>query len=145
MPIRNPFRRAPGAEAAEEAQRAGADNGFKNTAVSGAKPLDIKETAEYKLSGKTIRRHPRARSQDASHGYGLTLALEINDSGVYLPVRCAFLGPEQLRLQCDYESLVPSQLVLTLAPAIPAAGEAHLLALQVKCLHHILESPESAR
>ncbi|KAF3043484.1 hypothetical protein E8E12_009508 [Didymella heteroderae] len=56
MPIRNPFRRAPGAEAAE----APADNGFKNTAVSGAKPLEIKDTTEYKLS-------------------------EINDSGVYLP------------------------------------------------------------
>ncbi|KAF3053069.1 hypothetical protein E8E11_000170 [Didymella keratinophila] len=58
MPIRNPFRRAPGAEAAEAPN--GADNGFKNTAVSGAKPLEIKDTTEYKLS-------------------------EINDSGVYLP------------------------------------------------------------
>ncbi|KAL1654581.1 hypothetical protein SLS61_002770 [Didymella pomorum] len=60
MPIRNPFRRAPGAEAAEAPN--GADNGFRNTAVSGAKPLEIKDTTEYKLS-----------------------ALEINDSGVYLP------------------------------------------------------------
>ncbi|KAJ4342457.1 hypothetical protein N0V87_001076 [Didymella glomerata] len=58
MPIRNPFRRAPGAEAAEAPN--GADTGFKNTAVSGAKPLEIKDTTEYKLS-------------------------EINDSGVYLP------------------------------------------------------------
>ncbi|KAJ4380580.1 hypothetical protein N0V86_003939 [Didymella sp. IMI 355093] len=60
MPIRNPFRRAPGAEATDEAQRNGADNGFKTTAVSGAKPQEIKDTTEYKLS-------------------------EINDSGVYLP------------------------------------------------------------
>lgn len=67
MPIRNPFRRAPGAEATEEAQRAGADNEFKNTAVSGTKPLEIKDTPEYKLSGKTIRRLPRARSLDAHH------------------------------------------------------------------------------
>ncbi|KAF2833126.1 hypothetical protein CC86DRAFT_277667 [Ophiobolus disseminans] len=61
MPIRNPFRRAPGApEAVEENQRNAAENGFKDTTVSGAKPLQIKDPAEYKLS-------------------------EINDSGVYLP------------------------------------------------------------
>lgn len=58
MPIRNPFRRAPGAEATEETQRNGADSGFKDTAVSGAKPLEIKDSAEYKLSGKTPRRRP---------------------------------------------------------------------------------------
>jgi hypothetical protein len=63
MPIRNPFRRAPGAEAAEAPN--GADTGFKNTAVSGAKPLEIKDTTEYKLSGKIIRGHPQARSSDA--------------------------------------------------------------------------------
>jgi len=58
MPIRNPFRRAP--EATDEAQRNASDNEFKNTAVTGAQPLQIKDSAEYKLS-------------------------EINDSGVYLP------------------------------------------------------------
>jgi len=58
MPIRNPFRRAP--EATDEAQRNAPDNEFKNTAVTGAQPLQIKDSAEYKLS-------------------------EINDSGVYLP------------------------------------------------------------
>jgi hypothetical protein len=67
MPIRNPFRRAPGAEATDEAQRNGADNGFKTTAVSGAKPQETKDTTEYKLSGKTIRGYPRVRSPDALH------------------------------------------------------------------------------
>ncbi|XPS75284.1 hypothetical protein M3J07_007365 [Ascochyta lentis] len=60
MPIRNPFRRAPGAEANDEAQRNATDSGFKSTAVSGVPPLQTKDSAEYKLS-------------------------EINDSGVYLP------------------------------------------------------------
>lgn len=55
MPIRNPFRRAPGAEATDEAQRNATDNGFKNTAVSGTQPLQINDTAEYKLSGKQSR------------------------------------------------------------------------------------------
>lgn len=60
MPIRNPFRRAPGAESVDEAQRNATDGGFKSTAVSGAQPTAIKDATEYKLS-------------------------EINDSGVYLP------------------------------------------------------------
>jgi hypothetical protein len=49
-------------EAADEAQRSAPENGFKSTAVSGATPLQVKDPVEYKLS-------------------------EINDSGVYLPVR----------------------------------------------------------
>lgn len=53
MPIRNPFRRAP--EATEEAQRSANDNEFKNTAVSGAQSLQIKDPAEYKLSGELAR------------------------------------------------------------------------------------------
>lgn len=53
MPIRNPFRRAPGTEATDEAQRTGPDNGFKDTAVSGAQPMQIKDSTEYKLSGET--------------------------------------------------------------------------------------------
>ncbi|RMZ68889.1 Family 51 glycoside hydrolase [Pyrenophora seminiperda CCB06] len=60
MPIRNPFRRTGGPEPVEEAQRSASENGFKNTAVSGTTPLQIKDPIEYKLS-------------------------EINDSGVYLP------------------------------------------------------------
>lgn len=75
MPIRNPFRRAPGAEATDEGQRNGADNDFKNTAVSGAKPLEIKDTTEYKLSGKMIRGHPRMRSPDAPNVNGRLLLL----------------------------------------------------------------------
>jgi len=62
MPIRNPFRRAGAPEVAdvEGSQRNAAENGFKDTTVSGAQPLQMKDSAEYKLS-------------------------EINDSGVYLP------------------------------------------------------------
>jgi hypothetical protein len=55
MPIRNPFRRAPGAsEVVDENQRNAAENGFKDTTVSGAKPLQIKDPAEYKLSGEAL-------------------------------------------------------------------------------------------
>jgi hypothetical protein len=52
MPIRNPFRRAGAPEVVEEGQRNAAENGFKDTSVSGAKPLQIKDPAEYKLSGE---------------------------------------------------------------------------------------------
>jgi hypothetical protein len=69
MPIRNPFRRAPGAEATDEAQRNATDNGFKSTAVSGAQPLQIKDPTEYKLSGETSRELPRMRSPDALYVY----------------------------------------------------------------------------
>ncbi|KAH8731002.1 hypothetical protein GQ44DRAFT_605543 [Phaeosphaeriaceae sp. PMI808] len=60
MPIRNPFRRAGAAEVVDESQQNGTDNGFRDTTVSGAKPLQLKDPAEYKLS-------------------------EISDNGVYLP------------------------------------------------------------
>ncbi|KAJ9647728.1 hypothetical protein H2199_001502 [Coniosporium tulheliwenetii] len=63
MPIiRNPFRKS-GVEPQGENRpplQGGADRGFQQTKVVGAKPVDIKEPTEYKLS-------------------------EINDSGVYLP------------------------------------------------------------
>lgn len=52
MPIRNPFRRAGAPETVDESQRNAAENGFNDTAVSGAKPLQIKDPAEYKLSGE---------------------------------------------------------------------------------------------
>ena len=52
MPIRNPFRRAPGAEAADETPRNAPDSGFNSTAVSGAPPVSTKDTTEYKLSGE---------------------------------------------------------------------------------------------
>ncbi|CAI6246149.1 unnamed protein product [Periconia digitata] len=61
MPIRNPFRRAGAADLLED--RPAAERASQidiNTASTGAKPLQNKEPAEYKLS-------------------------EINDSGVYLP------------------------------------------------------------
>jgi hypothetical protein len=54
MPIRNPFRRAGVPEAVDESQRNAAENGFKDTTVSGAKPLQVKDPAEYKLSGETL-------------------------------------------------------------------------------------------
>lgn len=59
MPIRNPFRRAGGAETLEDA-RSGAERGFFNSPGSGSKPVEIKEPTEYKLS-------------------------EIDDNGAYLP------------------------------------------------------------
>lgn len=52
MPIRNPFRRAGGAEVLDDSQRTTPDLGFQKTAVAGAKPIEIKEPTEYKLSGK---------------------------------------------------------------------------------------------
>lgn len=60
MPIRNPFRRVGAPDDMDEKQRSTPDSGFKDTTVSGAKPLQRKDPAEYKLS-------------------------DINDSGVYLP------------------------------------------------------------
>ena len=52
MPIRNPFRRAPGAEAADETPRNAPESGFNSTAVSGAPTASVKDTTEYKLSGE---------------------------------------------------------------------------------------------
>lgn len=67
MPIRNPFRRAGAPEQVDETQRSAPENGFKSTAVSGATPLQVKDPAEYKLSGETsmtcaggVRRVPGA-------------------------------------------------------------------------------------
>jgi hypothetical protein len=54
MPIRNPFRRAGAPEVVDEGQRNAAENGFTDTTVSGAKPLQIKDPAEYKLSGEPL-------------------------------------------------------------------------------------------
>ena len=57
MPIRNPFKRgAGGLDTTEGIPRDSteyASNGFQKTNVVGAKPIDIKEPVEYKLSGKT--------------------------------------------------------------------------------------------
>ena len=57
MPIRNPFKRgAGGVDTIEVMSRdslENASNGFQKTNVVGAKPIDIKEPVEYKLSGKT--------------------------------------------------------------------------------------------
>lgn len=56
MPIRNPFKRGPGGlESADGLPRETTEsgsNGFQKTNVVGAKPIDIKEPLEYKLSGK---------------------------------------------------------------------------------------------
>lgn len=57
MPIRNPFRRAPGGvDVQDENQRpiahGGVENGgFQRANTVGSKPVDIKEPTEYKLSG----------------------------------------------------------------------------------------------
>ena len=91
MPIRNPFKRgAGGLDTTEEIppnSLENAGNGFQKTNVVGAKPIDIKEPVEYKLSGKTAfpvavlyscRGVPRMNQR--------LLLTEINDSGVFLPV-----------------------------------------------------------
>lgn len=65
MPIRNPFRRAP--EATDEAQRNAPDNEFKNTAVTGAQPLQIKDSAEYKLSGAFVVPRASANAVASNH------------------------------------------------------------------------------
>jgi hypothetical protein len=54
MPIRNPFRRAGAPEATDDSQRNAAENGFKDATVSGAKPLQMPDSAEYKLSGEPL-------------------------------------------------------------------------------------------
>jgi hypothetical protein len=51
MPIRNPFRRTAGQEGVLD-DRTASDRQAQNIAGSGAKPLQIKEPTEYKLSGK---------------------------------------------------------------------------------------------
>ena len=61
MPIRNPFRRAGVPEVVDEGQRSAAESDFKDTSVSGAKPLQVKDPAEYKLSGETRSHAPRER------------------------------------------------------------------------------------
>jgi hypothetical protein len=57
MPIRNPFKRGAGGldttEAIPQDSTENASNGFQKTNVVGAKPIDIQEPVEYKLSGKT--------------------------------------------------------------------------------------------
>ncbi|KAF2266814.1 hypothetical protein CC78DRAFT_577737 [Lojkania enalia] len=75
MPLRNPFRRAGGAEVIDGQQQSGGPAGdFQKTPVAGSKPLDIKEPTEYKLSAGLWLNEQ-----------ALTMPAEINDSGVYLP------------------------------------------------------------
>jgi len=66
MPIRNPFKRGPGGlEPTEAILPELADSGstgFQKTNVVGAKPIDIKEPLEYKLSGKRKSISERLRS-----------------------------------------------------------------------------------
>ena len=51
MPIRNPFRKnAAGVEPAVAPQDPAA--GFRETTTSAAQPIDVKDPAEYKLSGE---------------------------------------------------------------------------------------------
>lgn len=88
MPIRNPFRRTAGGLDSIE------DNGRDQTArqenggiVEGAKPVDIAEPTEYKLSGMGYStRHSRSCDRAAQLGILANTMAEINNSGVYLPV-----------------------------------------------------------
>jgi len=66
MPIRNPFKRGPGGleptEAIVPELADSGSTGFQKTNVVGAKPIDIKEPLEYKLSGKRKCISERLRS-----------------------------------------------------------------------------------
>lgn len=56
MPIRNPFKRAPGDVAIHDENqppRSAADSGFQSIKVTGSNPVEIKEPMEFKLSGMT--------------------------------------------------------------------------------------------
>lgn len=73
MPIiRNPFRKS-GVEPQGENRpplQGGADRGFQQTKVVGAKPVDIKEPTEYKLSGmlpSLSRLHSNCKSRPADN------------------------------------------------------------------------------
>ena len=61
MPIRNPFRRAGLSDQPDDAHRNTPENDFKSTTLSGATPLQVKDPAEYKLSGKTGMAHRGGR------------------------------------------------------------------------------------
>lgn len=73
---------------------------------------------------------------------GADRALEINDSGVYLPVRHPLETPKFY----DRNAITAPSLtsnVLTNVPAVPTAGEAFVLAFQIECLNHILQPQKS--
>lgn len=108
MPIRNPFRRAGAPEQADDALRIAPENGFKNAPVSGTQPLQLKDPAEYKLSGET----PSPCVLRAVHCVNrrLLLRIEINDSGVYLPVSASHMPSCWIRP--DERIVVPEVLLL---------------------------------
>jgi len=114
MPIRNPFKRGTaGLDTTEEIppnSLENAGNGFQKTNVVGAKPIDIKEPVEYKLSGKIVldscRGVPRMNQR--------LLLTEINDSGVFLPVsyaqhRRSYFGPASCAASAN--AVEPSHLL----------------------------------
>jgi hypothetical protein len=55
-------------------------------------------------------------------------------------IRCTVDG----RINAAPDCLVATRTWLTLATAVPATREAHILALQVERLHNIVEPPKSA-
>jgi hypothetical protein len=148
MPIRNPFRRAGAPEAADDSQRNTAENGFKDTTVSGAKPLQVKDPAEYKLSGETPQHAPPciARFGAALAEWALTVG-DRNQRQRRVPA--SKTPPPPPRVRCTRSvalRCLPSmaRTWLTLAPAVPPTREARILALQVQCLDNIVEPPQSA-
>ena len=58
MPIRNPFKKSATAFEVQDPNtlRDATEKGFQQVNVTGTKPVDIKEPAEYKLSGMVIFR-----------------------------------------------------------------------------------------
>lgn len=130
----------------DDAQRSDADRGFQKAAVAGSKPITIKEPVEYKLSGKRCSVTLSAGRGASPWGtrrvavlcatYTLTVWIEINDIGVYLPVRLTFPFSSQ--------SAGRSLGKLTdFAPALTYDREAQFLALEIQCLDHVLQPQES--
>jgi hypothetical protein len=52
MPMKNPFKKTAAAVEPLEVTRDGAEEGFQQEKVQGAKPIEIQEPVEYQLSGK---------------------------------------------------------------------------------------------
>jgi hypothetical protein len=74
MPLRNPFKRVSVVQVPEPVS---VDAGFRDADLVGSKPVDPEPTIEYQLSGTPPSLHRSGTN---------VVALEINDSGVFLPV-----------------------------------------------------------
>jgi hypothetical protein len=73
---------------------------------------------------------------------GADRVLEINDSGVYLPVRHPLETSKSYDRNATTVAFHASNMLTTVL-AVPTAGEAFVLAFQVECLNHILQPQKS--